>query len=375
MNRLDRYLFLTQLGPFGFFALALTGIIWLSQTLPLMEIIIDNGESGFIFLEFATLILPNVLIIVLPVAVFASTLFTINRLFGESEMVVILSSGLSPTRIIRSTVVIGILAMLAMVVLLVVLQPRSTTQLANRIAEVRQNFVGTLLREKQFIHPTTGVTIYIKESSQAGEIDGLFLNDERDPINPVTYSAKQALLLKDDNELRLVMHQGVMQRYSMIEKNLNTIEFDQFIFDLDGIIGKTQVRDPKPVEYFISELLNPAQIVAGGGKYNQSTYWAEAHIKLVLPLLGLVLPIYAFAMLMTASYKRTGLGLRIAVTGGSGMFIVGLTLMIKTWVATNPDMYLVSYAPPIVCLVLAVLVLTKNRFKRTLHRLPARTAI
>ncbi|PCJ74737.1 MAG: hypothetical protein COA53_08060 [Rhodobacteraceae bacterium] len=372
MNRLDRYLFVTQLGPFGFFALALTGIIWLAQTLPLMEIIIDNGQSGFIFLEFATLILPNVLIVVVPVAVFASTLFTINRLFGESEMVVILSSGLSPTRVIRATVAVGILAMLAMVVLLAVLQPRSTTRLADRIAEVRQSFVGTLLREKQFSHPTSGVTIYIKESSKAGEIDGLFLNDQRDAVNPVTYSAKQALLLQDEDELRLVMYQGVMQRYSMIEKNLNTIEFEQFVFDLSGIIGEAQVRNPKPTEYFISELLNPNQIIANGGIYSASTYLAEAHMKLAFPLLSLALPIYAFAMLMTASYKRTGLGLRIAVTGASGMFIVGTTLILKTWIAANPGMHLLSYAPALVCLFIALLVLTKNRVKRTLYKLPVR---
>ena len=372
MNRLDRYLFVTQLGPFGVFALALTGIIWLAQTLPLMEIIIDNGQSGFIFIEFATLILPNVLIVVLPVALFASTLFTINRLFGESEMVVVLSSGLSPTRIIRATVAVGAIAMLAMIVLLFVLQPRSTTQLANRIAEVRQNFIGTLLREKQFIHPTTGVTIYIKESSKAGEIEGLFLNDQRDAINPVTYSAKQALLLQDENELRLVMHQGVMQRYSMIEKNLDTIEFDQFVFDLSGIIGQPQDRRIKPTEYYITELFNPEQIIANGGTYSEATYLAEAHMKMAFPLLGLVLPMYAFAMLMTASYKRTGLGLRIAMTGGSGMFIVGSTLMIKTSVAANPDIYLLSYAPPLLCLFLALLVLTKNRVKRILYQTPAR---
>jgi len=372
VNRLDRYLFVTQLGPFGFFALALTGIIWLAQTLPLMEIIIDNGQSGFIFLEFATLILPNVLIVVLPFAVFASTLFTINRLFGESEMVVILSSGLSPTRVIRATVAVGVLAMLGIAVLVVVLQPRSTTRLADRIVKVRQNFVGTLLREKQFIHPTSGVTIYIKESSKAGEIEGLFLNDQRDPINPVTYSAKQALLLQDEDELRLVMIQGVMQRYSMIEKNLNIIEFDQFIFDLSGILGEAQVREPRPLEYFISELLNPDQIIVGGGTYSASTYLAEAHAKLAFPLLGFALPIFAFAMLMTASYKRTGLGIRIAVTGASGIVIVGSTLIIKTWVSANPGMYLLSYAPALFCLFLALLVLTKSRVKRTLYQLPAR---
>jgi len=372
VNRLDRYLFVTQLGPFGFFALALTGITWLGQTLPLMEIIIDNGHSGLIFLEFATLILPNVLIVVLPIAVFASTLFTVNRLFGDSEMVVVLSSGLSPTRIIRATVAVGMMVMLAMAVLLVVLQPRSTTRLADRIAEVRQDFVGSLLREKQFVHPTAGITIYVKDSSKAGEISGLFLNDQRDAINPVTYSAKQALLLQDEEELRLVMHQGIMQRYSAIEKNLNIIEFDQFVFDLSGILGETRSRNIAPIEYFISELLNPEEIIANGGKYSAASYLAEAHQKIALPLLGLVLPIYAFALLLTASYKRTGLGLRIASTGGSGIFIVGMTLMIKTWIIANPSMYLFSYAPPILCLVIAIYVLTKNRVKRTLYQLPAR---
>lgn len=373
MNRLDRYLLLQQLGPFGFFALALTGIIWLGQTLPLMEIIIDNGQSGIIFLEFATLILPNVLIIVLPIGLFVSTLFTINRLFGESEMVVILSSGLSPTRIIRATVVVGLIVMAAMIILLFVLQPRSNTRLADRIAEVRQDFIGTLLREKQFIHPTYGVTVYIKDSSKAGEIEGLFLNDQRDKANPVTYSAKQALLLQDGEELRLVMHQGIMQRYSVLDKNLTIIEFEQFIFDLSGIIGQPSGRTKRPLEYFISELLNPDKIVAEGGTYSAAAYIAEAHQKLALPLLGLVLPIYAFAMLMTANYKRTGLSVRIAVTGASGIFIVGMTLMIKTWVIANPDFYLFSYAPPLLCLGLSILFLAKNRLKRSLYQPTART--
>lgn len=368
MNRLDRYLLIAQLGPFGFFALALTGIIWLAQTLPLMEIIIDNGHSGFIFLEFATLILPNVLIVVLPIAVFASTLFTVNKLFAESEMVVALSAGLSPTRIIRATVAVGVMVMLAMIVLLVILQPRSTTRLADRIAEVRQDFVGSLLREKQFIHPTTGITIYIKESSKAGEINGLFLNDRRDTNNPVTYSAKQALLLQDEEELRLIMNQGVMQRYSTVEKNLNIIEFDQFTFDLSGVLGVPKNRNMTPLEHFISELLNPEKIIANGGTYSAAAYIAEAHQKLALPLLGLALPIFAFSMLMTASYKRTGLGLRIAMTGGLGVFVVGLTLMVKTWVIANPSLYLFSYAPPLLCLLIAVMVLTKNRVKRTFRQ-------
>lgn len=372
MNRLDRYLFIQQLGPFGFFALALAGIIWLAQTLPLMEVIIDNGQSGFIFLEFATLILPNVLIVVLPVAAFISTMFSINRLFGESEMVVILSAGLRPARIIRATVLVGLLVMAGMTVLLVILQPLSTTRLANRVFEVRQDALKSLLREKQFIHPVDGITIYIKDSSKSGEIDGLFLHDQRDFANPVTYSATQALLLQDNEELRLVMHRGIMQRFSVSERSLDTIEFETFVLDLSILLGEIGVRGRAPLEYRISELLQPDTIIANGGKYSREAYLAEAHQKLALPLLGLALPIYAFAMLMSANYRRTGFGRRISYTSAIGIMIVGLTLMIKTWVISNPEFVLASYAPPLVCLGIAAFLLSKNRLNRTIRQVPAR---
>ena len=373
MNRLDRYLFIQQLGPFGFFTLALTGIIWLAQTLPLMEVIIDNGHSGFIFLEFATLILPNGLVVILPIAVLVSTLFSINRLLGESEMVVMLSAGQSPTRIIRATVAVAVLVTLMMSVLLFVLQPRATTRLADRIFEVKRDAINSLLREKQFIHPTKGVTIYIKDSSKAGEIDGLFLHDQRETAFPVTYSAKQALLLQDEEKLRLVMHEGVMQRYSVLGKALDTIEFETFVFDLSGLINLSNNRSRLPLEYFVSELLNPEEIRANGGRYSVATYTAEAHRKLALPLLGLALPIFAFAMLMTANYQRTGVGQRIGVTGAAGVFMVGMTMMVNTWVIADPGLYWISYAPPIICLVIAAVLLVKNRVNRTIRHAVMRT--
>jgi len=372
VNRLDRYLFFQQLGPFGFFALALAGIIWLAQTLPLMEVIIDNGQSGFIFLEFATLILPNVLIVVLPISVFVSTMFAINRLFGESEMVVILAAGWRPTRIIRATIAVGLIVTAGMTVLLVILQPLSATRLAARVFEVRQDAIGTLLKEKQFLHPIDGITIYIKDSSKAGEIDGLFLHDQTDFANPVTYSATQALLLQDGEELRLVMHQGVMQQYSIVDRTLNTIEFEKFVFDLSLLLGESGVRGRSPLEYGISDLLNPEKIIAEGGGHSAAAYLAEGHQKLALPILGLALPIFAFAMLMSANYRRTGLGGRIGLTGAIGIFVMGMTLMIKTWVISNPEFFLASYAPPLICLIIAAFLLSKNRLNRTLRRPMAR---
>lgn len=368
MNRLDRYLFLQLLGPFGFFTLALTGILWLAQTLPLMEIIIDNGKSGFIFLEFSTLILPNVLVIVLPLAAFAATLFTINRMFDESELVVILSAGRSPTRILRPIALFAFFVMLGMSILIYVLQPMATTRLGERLFEVKQDALGTLLREKQFMHPSRGITIFIEESSKAGEIEGLFLHDQRNPAFPTTYSAEKALLLQDEKELRLIMSDGVMQRYSEVDETLNIVEFQQLVFDLTGILSKRSKRGRSPLEYRVSELLNPEQIIETGGKRSAATYLAEGHQKAALPLLGLTLPIFAFAMLISSNYRRSGMGLRIAYTSAVGIFIIGMTLMLKTIVISNPALYLLSYAPPLACLFIAAVLLGKSRVRRTFSR-------
>lgn len=368
MNRLDRYLFLQLLGPFGFFTLALTGILWLAQTLPLMEIIIDNGKSGLIFFEFSTLILPNVLVIVLPLAAFAATLFTVNRMFDESEMVVILSAGQRPSRIIRPVTVFAVFVMLAMSVLIYILQPMATTRLGNRLFEVKQDALGTLLREKQFLHPVKGITIFIEESSKAGEIEGLFLHDQRDSGIPTTYSAEKALLVQDGTELRLIMSNGIIQRYSEQDEILNIVEFQQFVFDLTNIISKRQTRNRSPLEYSVSELLNPEVIIAAGGKRGYSTYLAEGHQKIALPLIGLALPLFAFAMLISANYRRSGMGFRIAYTSAVGILVIGMTLMVHPLVVSNPALFWLSYTPPIVCLGMAGLLLSKSRVRRTFAR-------
>ncbi len=363
MTRLDRYIFLQLLAPFGFFTLALAGILWLGQTLPLVELIIDNGRSGFIFLEFSALILPNVLSLVLPVSAFIASLYAVNKLFGESEMVVIMSAGLSPMRIARPVFFYGVFVTTVMYIIVIGLTPTANTRLADKIDAIRKDAATSLLREKRFIHPEKGITIFIRDSSKAGEIRGLFLNDQRDADTPVTYSAQEALLLKDDNELRLVMSKGVMQRYDPVENTLNLVEFDSFVFDLTNLLRRSSNRYRAPIEFRVSELLDPQALIASGVKHPVGVLVAELHNKLAQPLLGLALPLLAAALLLTAKYRRSGFAVRIAGTSFLGLFVVTASLMVKSVITGAPAMFWIAYVPAVGSLVYAVslLVLATTR--------------
>ena len=101
MRRLDSYIFRQILGPFLFFVLVFTGVIWLGQSLKIIDTVVNNGQSARVFLEFSVLLLPTVLSIVLPIAAFAATLYAVNRLFGDSEIVVMFASGLSGPSLVR----------------------------------------------------------------------------------------------------------------------------------------------------------------------------------------------------------------------------------------------------------------------------------
>lgn len=363
MNRLDRYLFLQLLGPFGFFTLALAGILWLAQALPLIELVIDNGRAGIIFLEFSALILPNVLIIVFPFSAFIATIYTINRMFGDSEMVVVMSAGLSPLKIAKPVAVFGLFVMGLMYVLVMVLQPIANTRLGDKTDALKQDTLATLLLEKQFMHPMAGVTIYLRESSNVGEISGLFLHDQRDIDNPTTYSAHNALLLQDETELRLVMSEGDMQRYDTSDNTLSTVEFDQFVFDLTEVMANTRARNRRPIEYKVSELLRPKRIIRQGGRRNIAVYFAEAHNKISLPLLAFVLPMIAVGLMLSAKYRRSGFGIRITIVSVVGMLIVALTVMAKTRVIDTPDIYWISYIPAAGAALFAAFILLQTSWR------------
>ena len=74
MPRLSLYVLRQLAGPVALFSFLLTSVIWLSQSLRLLELVINRGQSAPIFVYLTILILPNLLVIILPVAFFAGIL-------------------------------------------------------------------------------------------------------------------------------------------------------------------------------------------------------------------------------------------------------------------------------------------------------------
>src|ERR1700748_2013925 len=83
------------LGPVALLTVLLTSVIWLINSLQFLDLVINRGQSAFIFLYLILLVLPSLFLIILPISFFFAALFTLSRLAGDSELVVMQSAGYS----------------------------------------------------------------------------------------------------------------------------------------------------------------------------------------------------------------------------------------------------------------------------------------
>ncbi|MBP7002845.1 LPS export ABC transporter permease LptF [Amaricoccus sp.] len=348
MTRLDRYLLRQLLIAFGFFLLVFTGVVWLTQAVRLIDTVVASGRGGRILLEFSAFVLPDVLVIVLPLSGMGAALYTLNRLYSESELVVMMTAGVGPWTLLRPVAAFGALIAAMMAVTLTVLVPLGGAALATRTQELRSDLASALIVERQFLHPVNGLTLFIAHTDAAGSMSGVFLHDQRDPARPVTYAAQTALLLREGDEARLVMRDGVALAFDAKGKQLSAVEYDQFVFDLSDLVKTDEDRAPRPAEYGLRQLLSPTPEMLEKGRYELGHYIAEAHYKITLPLLAWLYPPVALVTLLAGGYRRSGFGRRVVVAVGVAVLMQSLSIVTRARVQDDAALWPAMYLPILV---------------------------
>lgn len=365
MPYLDRYILRQTFTAFMLFCLILAGVIWLTQAVRLIDVVLSSGQSLFLLVEFSVLVLPRVLSMVVPLAGFAAVIYVINKLYSEAELVVMMMSGQSPFSIARpvlwfalglSFVTLGITNFLA---------PMGELRLENNRNEIRSELANALIREGRFLHPTDGLTVFIREASETGNMAGLFLHDERDPARPVTYTAERALLLRDGPIARLIMSRGVALTFSAGNDLLARVQFDEFTYDLSDLVSTVDTEPAKASTLMTWQLISPDASVEALARFKRGAFMATGHERIVFGVHALLMPLLALGVMLTGGYQRRGFSKRIIAAVLSGVTLVVAGLVVKGAVISNPGLWPVSYLPDVIAGGLIVFLLNRATTTRS----------
>lgn len=348
MRSLDRYLFRQLFTGFVLVALALVCVLWLTQSLRFVEMIVNRGLGIGMFIYFTALLLPNFLTIILPVALFAVTVFIYSRLNIDRELPVMRACGMSNLTIAKPAMILTVLVMMASYALNLYLVPKSYELFRELQWELRHSLSHLLLREGSFNDLGRNVTVYVRERTQEGQLLGLLVHDESDKTRPMTLIAERGAMVEVDGSARVIMFEGNRQVIDSQSGKLSMLYFDRYTHDIPIKRNETSERVPEPRELMVEELLHPEKNPLIG-KHDYGKHKVEGHQRLISPFLCLSYALLAVTFLTAGQFSRRGQGGRIMASILSIVLLQILSLGMANVAAKNlqliPLLYIVTLLP------------------------------
>ena len=368
MPRLSLYVLKQMMGPVTLFAFLMTSVIWLTQSLHFLDLIINRGQSAATFAYLTMLILPRLLVIILPLAFFFGTLYALSRLNSDSELVVMASAGYSRIQL-TTPVLIGAAVIMALTYLCsLYLMPAGQRAMNQKVVDIRADVGTALLNEGTFNTLATGLTVFIREINFDGSFQGALVHDNRNPKNPITYIAKNGRILKTPAGARLLLVEGTIEQSSRGGSRLSVLKFDRYPFDLDQFSSPAPTSERETNERYLPELLSPPAHLS---EKIRNAYLAEAHNRLAQPLNSIAFALIALAAVICGRRGRGAnlLRMTLACAATTGLSIASYG--VQGLAAGNPAFCALFYLLPVTGIAGAVFVLAAGHPKPAIAPVPA----
>jgi lipopolysaccharide export system permease protein len=354
MDIIGRYIFRQTGTALAMILITLTLIVWMTTALRELSLVTSQGQSVLVFLTITSLAMPNLIAVVAPVALLIASLHTLNRLAGDSELIVLSAAGSTIWRVARPYLLLAFLVFAALAFVNAYVLPQSMRTLRDYAIKVRTDLISQVLRPGKFSSPEKGLTMHIAGRDGNGDLLGLMIHDERDPAQIMTYLAERSQIQKQDEDRAfLIMRDGHIQSQEGKGKDVSIVTFESYIFDISQFGPKEGARDYKPRERFLTELMFP-DTNDPFYKRNADKFRAELHDRLastLYPFLFVMIAIVHLGAPRTTRESR----LRDLFTGFASATVLRVMGLAATNMAVQtPAAVLIIWAIPLAGIALTV---------------------
>lgn len=304
MTIFERYVFRQAGSALLLILLSLSGIVWIALALRQLNVVTSQGQDAWLLFKMTTLALPNLMAVIAPFALLIATIHTLNRLNGDSELIVLTASGATIWSVGRPLLALAMVVAVAVSFVNHIGQPWSLRLLRDYLVLVRTDLLSQVIQPGRFSNPEPNLTFHIRERALDGELLGLVMHDQRDPKLSQAYLAQRGTIIKQEGSAYLMMTDGHIVRRSDATKPAEIIAFKTYAIDLNRFEPKSEgAGDLKPRERYLSELMKPE---AGSASFKRAAgqFRAEIHERFANPLFPFAFVMVALAAVGQAQSTR-----------------------------------------------------------------------
>ena len=371
VTRLDIYIFRQVLLALVVATGGLTALIWLTQSLRFIDLVVNRGLSFLVFLRLTSLLIPSFVAVILPIATYVVIQFVYQRMTTDRELTVMRAAGLSPWALARPALAVALLATGIGFTLSIWAVPASLASFKQYQWEIRNRLAAFLLQDGVFTPLSDKLTVYVRSRDPDGSLRGILVDDARDSATHSTILAERGRLIDGPNGPRVLLLDGSRQEIDHQTGRLDMLTFKQNEIDLAEATKDEAARPADMSEVSLGALLDPHPAF----ERDRSKWVAEGHKRLTTPLTTLSYAMVGLFSALGGMFRRHGGMVRPLVTVGSMVGLLALGLAFGTLAARdNSLLFLIwmhALAPGIVCGWLLLAPSPRSLPIRTAHTEPA----
>jgi lipopolysaccharide export system permease protein len=296
MGSIDRYIFRTTLASFAVVLVSLTGVIWITQALRGIDLMTSQGQTILTFLGITGLVIPSLLGVIAPIALMIAVSHTLNKLATDSEIIVMNAAGMSPIRLFvpfaYATCVVAILVTF----IAAFFAPDGLRRIKQWDAEITADVLANILQPRRFAQLDQNLTIRIRERQPGGELQGILIDDRRDPKERITIIAEKGTVVKNPDGSFLVLEDGNLERFEVGKREPAMVAFARYAFDMSKFSNQGRDVTLGIRERYLWELMAPAE---DDPIYKQipGQFRQELHDRFLAPIYPFAFAALTFAFL------------------------------------------------------------------------------
>ncbi|HTI66520.1 MAG TPA: LPS export ABC transporter permease LptF [Caulobacteraceae bacterium] len=358
MRLIEGYLFRQLLAPTVAAAVALGAVALLSQSLSSLDLMVDQRQNVLVFMRIVLLTMPQLLSMVLPIAVFVAALIALNRLHIEQEIVICFAAGMSRWRVISPAVKLATLAVLLTLAVNLWVQPWCAREMRQELFRIRTDLAAALVKPGEFTQPTPGLTVYVQQAEQGGVLHNLFIYQEQPGGASTTYTARRGIITKRHGQPVLVMRNGSNEGYNSAGV-LNYLAFDEYTLELGPYLKSEDQLHYKTADRYLHELVHP-DLTQLWEQRNRRQMLAEAHYRLSSPLYSLTCMALALWAVLGGSFSRLGYGRRVARAALLAVVIRIVGFGVQAACSSSEELNVLQYVVPVLPTLMAAVAVFRN---------------
>jgi lipopolysaccharide export system permease protein len=359
MGSIGRYIFRTTFGAFLVICASVTALMWITQALRDIDLMTNQGQSIFVFIGITGLIIPLLILIIAPIALMIAVAHVLNKLGNDSELIVMNAAGMPPWVLFRPFLAVGIVVSLLVAAISIYVSPWGLRELRRWATEVRADLVSNVVQPGRFSKLEANLTLHIRERRPNGQLQGIFIDDQRNPKERASILAENGDIVKNERGLFLVLQNGTVQRHETGQRDPTIVLFNSYGFDLSGFASGSQVLKYSVRERYLWELYDPS-LTDTLFADQPDQIRAEFHDRVTAPLYPLAFVVMTYAYLGAPRTTRQSRSMSLmgaigVVSALRGLGFVGMIAGVHT-----PIVLVLPYLALLAAFVLGYLAISRG---------------